>query len=988
MEYPVRQAYRPAAFWGLNDELEKDKLSRQLKAQCAAGLNGGFLHSRVGLVTEYLSEDWMDTLEHCCREAEKNNTTLWLYDEDRFPSGYAGGRVLEIAPELCSKQLCLIPEEQKNNPLILKIYNEIERDGKRYVIALARLAANNPWYGGKCYADFLNPKTIEVFLQTTHEAYAQKLGKYFGNVIRGVFSDEFCYCQKGSLPWPCVPFSDNLEIAFEEYTGYGLYDKIYQLFFDEGDYRTLRRDFYEFLTNRFRQCFTKPYQKWCHDHGLQFTGHLMNEDTLTAQTEWVGAVMPHYLDMDMPGIDKLGLDLSNTVLVKQLGSVAEQTGKQTLCEAFGCTGHQAGPQTLKRIADWLCVQGVSFINPHLMLYSMRGERKRDYPPNISWVQPWFDEANGLFNHMSRVCDLVHNTREMAQVLVIHPIQSVWAEISPLHKISPTYSIWAEKNPYAGANYIVEAEHFEKPFFDLSRQLNQAGISYHYGDEIVMKEIGSFDESLRIGNCRYQTVIIPPVSVLKENTIELLAQLARFCGKESVIFVGQIPECVSQEYKSLFTVTESVQKAVALANKRFARKVVIKDQITGNYADKVLCRCGMTANGKNTVFLVNPEPERSFQLQINLQFAPSVMDTVTGKIYTIPALKAGNQYQIELTLAAGGSVLLCEEATEQNCPVWLQTGVRFRTAGNSVKIILPELTVRGNNILPLDVVDLHLPDKQLSQKPIELLWHTEFYPLPEGTKFTVDYRFYVEQIPEKSVTAYIEMARNLDAIILNGIPQQITSGKTDSGVFDQCFDAIVLQGLKTGENVLRIVGRKNNNIIGVGNHRSVPAGQTHNPTELESIYLSGEFGVWLGPDGFTIGKCPENVTGLLNQCGYPFYSGKIATEFTVPENCCQIRLQAKAHSASLYIDGELADVAYVKPFCFPVLSSNWGRQAKIVLSGSVENTFGPLHLAQRDQLSMIGPQLIANASRYTPEYELFDYGLWQIICDIQKTEVSK
>ena len=109
------------------------------------------------------------------------------------------------------------------------------------------------------------------------------------------------------------------------------------------------------------------------------------------------------------------------------------------------------------------------------------------------------------------------------------------------------------------------------------------------------------------------------------------------------------------------------------------------------------------------------------------------------------------------------------------------------------------------------------------------------------------------------------------------------------------------------------------------------------TELENIYLSGDFGVWLGPDGYTIGKRLENVTGLLNQCGYPFYSGKFATEFTVPENCCQIRLQAKAHSASLYIDGELADVAYVKPFCFPILSSDRGRQAKIVLSGSVENT---------------------------------------------------
>lgn len=979
MEYPVCEKYRPAAFWGLNDDLEKDILSRQLKAQCDAGMSGGFLHSRVGLVTEYLSGEWMDAIAHCCGEAEKNNTTLWLYDEDRFPSGYAGGRVLEIAPELCSKQLCLIPAEQKNNPLILKIYTEIERNGKLYVIALARLAANNPWYGGKCYVDFLNPKTIRVFLQSTHEAYAEKMGEHFGNVIRGVFSDEFCYCQKGTLPWPCVPFSDDLEVDFEAYTGYRLTDKMHQLFFDEGNYHPLRRDFYEFLTNRFRQCFTKPYQKWCHDHGLQFTGHLMNEDTLTAQTEWVGAVMPHYLDMDMPGIDKLGSELSNTVLVKQLGSVAEQTGKQALCEAFGCTGHQAGPQTLKRIADWLCVQGVSFINPHLMLYSMRGERKRDYPPDISWVQPWFADAKGLFDHMSRVCQQIHCTWETADMLVIHPIGSVWAEFSPLHKISPTYSIWAEKNPYAGANYIVETEQIEKPFFDLSRQLNQSGISYHYGDELVMEEIGGFDGGIFVGKCHYERVIVPPVTTLKKNTVKLLEQLARKRGKNAVIFIGQIPSCIPEESRELFTVAESVVKAVALANACACRQVVIKDRITGKIADKILCRHGVSPDGKQLIFLVNPEPGRSFRLQVTLGFKPSVLDSICGACYMLPCRSEQDQYQLDLTLAAGGSVLLCQNSGQPDCPNWLQSGVCFERGSAGAVTVCPEITVAGKNILPLDVIDLHIPGKDLFGKPIEQLWHTEFYPLPEGTEFSADYRFYVAQMPASAVTAYIEMARNLDQVLLNGKRQKIVSGQNPEGSFDQSFDAAVLDGLQVGENVLTIVGKKCNNIIGVGNHRSVPAGQAHTPTELENIYLYGDFGLWPNNGGYAIGYAPKTVTGSLTQSGYPFYGGEATAEFEVPAMCDQVRVQAKAHSAQLYLDGKLADTAYMKPFTFSILQENRKKEAKIVIRGSVENTFGPVHLAEREQLSMIGPQLIANISRYTPEYELMEYGLWQISC---------
>lgn len=61
---------------------------------------------------------------------------------------------------------------------------------------------------------------------------------------------------------------------------------------------------------------------------------------------------------------------------------------------------------MKRLTDYLAALGISFINPHLTLYSMRGERKRDYPPNISWMQPWFDAARGYFDHIARVCELM------------------------------------------------------------------------------------------------------------------------------------------------------------------------------------------------------------------------------------------------------------------------------------------------------------------------------------------------------------------------------------------------------------------------------------------------------------------------------------------------------------------------------------------------------------------------------------------------------
>ena len=152
--------------------------------------------------------------------------------------------------------------------------------------------------------DLLNPRTVEVFIEETHEKYLEAVGEYFGKEIKGIFSDEFCYTQKTAFPCFSVPFTNGLEQDFEKKYGYNLVDCMESLFWDKEGYQKIRRDFYEFLTVRFIESFTKPYNEWCKKNGLIFTGHLLNEDFLTTQPEWTGAVMPHYMHMEMPGVDK------------------------------------------------------------------------------------------------------------------------------------------------------------------------------------------------------------------------------------------------------------------------------------------------------------------------------------------------------------------------------------------------------------------------------------------------------------------------------------------------------------------------------------------------------------------------------------------------------------------------------------------------------------------------------------------------------------
>lgn len=52
--------YRSAPFWALNGKLKKKQLASQISTMKEMGFGGVFLHSRTGLETEYLSDEWMD----------------------------------------------------------------------------------------------------------------------------------------------------------------------------------------------------------------------------------------------------------------------------------------------------------------------------------------------------------------------------------------------------------------------------------------------------------------------------------------------------------------------------------------------------------------------------------------------------------------------------------------------------------------------------------------------------------------------------------------------------------------------------------------------------------------------------------------------------------------------------------------------------------------------------------------------------------------
>ena len=82
--FPSPQSdYRGKPFWAWNGLLKEEELRRQIRVFKSMGFGGGFMHSRVGLATPYLSKEWFELIRACVDEASKNGMEMWLYDEDR-----------------------------------------------------------------------------------------------------------------------------------------------------------------------------------------------------------------------------------------------------------------------------------------------------------------------------------------------------------------------------------------------------------------------------------------------------------------------------------------------------------------------------------------------------------------------------------------------------------------------------------------------------------------------------------------------------------------------------------------------------------------------------------------------------------------------------------------------------------------------------------------------------------------------------------------
>jgi hypothetical protein len=587
--------YRGAPFWAWNGKLDPAELRRQIRLMKDAGLGGFFMHSRVGLDTAYLSDDWFNCVKACIDEAEKLDMQAWLYDEDRWPSGAAGGLVTKNPKHRLRhlKMDILKPGKafqrtRSTVAVFVATVNDHVARGVRLVPSGTKAVASagevilhfslvlqepSDWYNGFTYLDTMNPDAVKEFIRVTHEAYRKRLGKALGRRVPGVFTDEpdhgeTIHVVGGETPCVLLAWTDRLPSVFRKRYGYDLIPRLPELIFDiEGQaVSQARYHYHDCATHLFVDSFGRQIGEWAGRNNMRFTGHVMAEDALRDQTHRVGSCMRFYEHMQAPGMDMLTENWRIFATAKQVSSAARQFGRQwRLTETYGCTGWDFPFAGHKALGDWQAALGINLRCQHLSWYTMKGEAKRDYPAAIFYQSPWWNLYGKVEDYFARIHAVMTRGTEVRDLLVIHTVESMWV-------------MFRTANP--------DTESIEAPFMQVTDTLLGGHVDFDYGDEELLSRHARIVKKggraeLHVGKAVYRSVLVPGQITMRRTTLDLLRKFRAAGGP--VVFVGSqathvdaLPSPDVASFAQTCTTVAAPGEAMLKAVAPCARRVSIAD----------------------------------------------------------------------------------------------------------------------------------------------------------------------------------------------------------------------------------------------------------------------------------------------------------------------------------------------------------------------------------------------------------------------------
>lgn len=513
-----------------------------------------------------------ERLRNTMTRLKANGLKVWLYDELGYPSGNAGGRVLDGHPEYQAQGMrCRIletsghsldikPEGQQivscrafpydGENLDLSGTVDLSADAQggefhwkppksgRWKVLVFERFIPDTWKRHSVTRrniNIMDRKAVARFIELTHERYSKELGPQLDDVVL-FFTDE---PQLSAVePWmdnalsetiPAVQWTDELPIAFERKNGYPLADALPALFHNIGPSTArYRYDFYDVYSDLIADNYYGQIQDWCHKHNQISSGHMLLEESLLFFPMFTGSMTKNWARQDMPGVDQLfvsryktmglwnqncGIEVKEDFSIKMAASICTLTDKRgVFSESYGLSeGATNLARKAKGMAAWQYACGVT----HMASYTIQDEISSE-------------EYAGLSDFVGRLAVLCRRGQPVCDVAVLVPEASVWAFYNP--PSGGTFKRYIECNP--------EVMQIDEAFRETCHQLLSHQRDFEVFTEELLGKAKVNKGRLELADQRFAFLVLPEARMLSEASMQKVEAFAASGG--CVIFIGSLP----------------------------------------------------------------------------------------------------------------------------------------------------------------------------------------------------------------------------------------------------------------------------------------------------------------------------------------------------------------------------------------------------------------------------------------------------------------
>ena len=500
-----------APFLWLHGE-EDNLIVNELQRIYDSGIRAVCLESRVH--EDFAGEGWWSDVRLIMEECRKKDMKVWILDDKHFPSGHANGafekpenvhlrpwgiteRHVDVAgpveegcvmadvwkcaeeDEIVAVLACKHVPGTERYTQVLDITEGLQ-DGMVYfalpegmwrIVFLIKTRSGIDAHS-LLYCDMLDAASVRLFVDEVYEKHYQELQEYFGNTFLGFFSDEpgfrnnskFAFMSDTGKHFTHYPWHDKLLPMLEDALGGSAHSMpeeridvnvramLAGLWFEVegGISEKIRYNFMDVISREYRDNFCNQLGDWCREHGVEYIGHVIEDNNAHART---GVGTGHYFralaGQDMSGIDVVlhqiipGLtECSNSgsvcyehmenkfyhyYLAKLGSSLAHIDAKKkgrAMCEIFGAFGWAEGTRFMKYLADHMLVRGINYYVPHAFSPKLNDP---DCPPNFydSGKNALYKYFRHIMDYMNRACYMLNDGIHVPAAAILYDAEGYW-----------------------------------------------------------------------------------------------------------------------------------------------------------------------------------------------------------------------------------------------------------------------------------------------------------------------------------------------------------------------------------------------------------------------------------------------------------------------------------------------------------------------------------------------------------------------------------